>query len=185
MRASTKRALSIFLALFFVVGAMIVYNSLVKNEMAIIDEKRGIINSKTKLLEEESRAIAQTKALMERFEDISSLEESFSLSLPDDEDVIGSIRQIDSISRISGTDLVSLSFNVSPIIESQRSLVKGMGTLRVSLVVEGFYQEIKRFLELLETGVRVSIVEEFSFRPVRDDDDFYSMTVEFNMYYQE
>lgn len=173
------------MSLFFVIGAMIIYNSLIKSETAIIDEKRGIINSKATLLQDETRTVNQIKVLMEKFEDIAPLEDTLSLSIPDDEDIIGTIRQIESISRVSGVDLISLSFTALPFADARAPFMKRLGTLNIDIRVEGFYQEIKRFLELLETGIRISVVEEFGIRPVRAGENFYSLTVDFNVYYQE
>ncbi|MDI6734481.1 MAG: hypothetical protein QMD50_03285 [Patescibacteria group bacterium] len=190
IRISTKRILSIGLSIVFLIGAVVVYSTLIRSEMETIDDKRVEIASKTILYNNQKNAVNQVSELIAKYKGVSELQRSVSLAVPAGENTIGALRQIEAISRLSGVKISSLSFKVSVPRLDAKSFAKKMGILDIMIGASGSYETLKNLLRLLETSVRVANVKTFAFKPgipepgsrVVAPSDTLSISVE--MYYQ-
>lgn len=195
MRLSTKRILSIGLALIFLIVALSVFFSLTSPEFEKIALLRGEVTAKGELFATQRNVVVQVQKLVEDFRNIAQLRETVSRAIPQGVDTVGAMRQIDAISRANSVIIESLSFNATaPILQQARprgaaarkSLVKPVGTLEVSIVAQGSYQNLREFLRMLETSVRVSNIADYTFSPAEPRGDTVgSMNVMAQMYYQE
>lgn len=195
MRVSTKRILSIMLAILFFIGAFVVYLKLIKPEIDVINEKRGVALSKSNLLSNQSEIVNQVQTLIGQFQNVARLQETIALAVPSGDDAIDALRQIEAISRNANTHISSIDFkreSAPSVQQSSRTkkaptfFTKRLSVLNVALSVEGTsYEDIKRFVSQLETSVRVANITDLRFSPAsgRDTKDSLSLTVE--MYYQE
>lgn len=182
MRASTKRILSIGIALVFFIGAVVVYQNLIGPEGAVIMEKRGIVTAKANLFEGQQQAVTEVQGLISQFQNLKSLQESVSLSMPDGQKTTLALSQIEAIARSSNVTIVSLDFRSLTARPSEQQLIKKLGTLEVKLGLVGAYNDLKNFLRLLETNVRVANVKELNFARAQQD---YNLNIMAEMYYQE
>ncbi len=184
MRASSKRILSIGLAALLLIGALLVYANLIQPTGEVIKERRGLLESKNLLLAVERGAIEQVQSLIGQFQNIQAAEDSVLLAVPVDEDVLGAIRQIDSASKISGVNLVSLGFGIESMPPPPQPFLRRMGALNISLRAEGGYVNLKGFLERLEQSIRVANIRNFNFSPGGlDSPDILNLDI--RMFYQE
>jgi len=188
MKSSTKRILSIFLSGALFIATLVVYSNLIRPVAQEVGEKRSVLYSKVTVFESQRDAVSRVQDLITRLKGAAKLEQTVSLLLPSKPGVTEALSQIRAITDASG--VVLQSFSISPkAFESSRSpLVRRLGSFTLGLSVEGGYENIKRFLQALETNVRVFNVQGFQVGPTREArsgfGNFLSqITVE--VYYQE
>ncbi len=186
MKTSTKRILSIALAALLFVGILVVYASLIKPELAKIDEKRALVVSKESLFASESSAVNQVQDLIGQFQSIVALQETVSLALPQEENVTGILNQIQSIASLSNVSLNSFSVRPLAFKPTKQPLVRRLGSLEIVFAVTGGYENLKQFLKSLETNVRISNITSFRFFPmVNPLISGYSLNLTVETFYQE
>ncbi|MDI6821157.1 MAG: hypothetical protein QMD65_03205 [Patescibacteria group bacterium] len=191
IRVSTKRILSIGLSALFLIAAVVIYSTLIRSEIKVIDEKRTIVASKTVLFNNQQNAVNQVSELISKYKGVAKLQQTVSLAVPASENTIGALRQIEAIGRASGVQITSLSFTTSISKSKIKSFTKKLGVLSISIRAEDSYETLKNFLQLLETTVRVANVKTFKFQPgipqpgsrAPVPNDTLNIMVE--MYYQE
>lgn len=184
MRVSTKRILSIILSGVFFIGAMYMFTGPVQDEMKSINDKRGKLATQQQLYASQSQAIAQVQKLISSFQDSKNLQSQTSYAIPNGEQAITALRQVEAIGRASNITFGSVKFkSTAPRVTAQQFLKK-LGVLEVSISATGDYANLKDFMRKLETTVRIANVKNYSFRPglLRNAKDSVEMTVE--MYYQ-
>lgn len=191
MRASTKRILSIAISAILFIATLVVYSNLIRPEMSRVADKRDAVFSRAQVLESQTLAVSKVQGLASELQRTEELQNTVSLILPMDPEVTNVLNQLRAISISSRAQITSFSATHSPFQESGRSLVRRLGVLGVDVVVEGSYESVKGFLKALETNARVFNIESYSIGPMLlgsgSDaiDDFYSMSVTVEVYYQE
>ncbi|MBI4034267.1 MAG: type 4a pilus biogenesis protein PilO [Candidatus Brennerbacteria bacterium] len=186
MKTSTKRILSIGLAVFLFIGILVVYSSFIRPEVSALTEKRALVVSKENLFQNQENAVAQVRELIGQFESLATLQGTVSLALPPEENVTGILNQIQSIANLSNVSLGSFSIKPLAFEATKQPLVRRLGTLELSLIARGSYTNLKQFLNSLETNVRIVNVESFRVVPAGDpaaDDYNFNLTVV--TFYQE
>ncbi|MFH1161898.1 MAG: hypothetical protein V1696_01295 [Candidatus Jorgensenbacteria bacterium] len=185
MRVSTKRVLSIGLSLLFILGALAVYGNFIRGAMSDVGKLRALVASKSSLFANQRQAVGQVKDLIAQFQNASRLQETVSLAMPNDEQAIQALRQIEAVVRTSAVVLGSVDFKTATLPKVRgESFVGRLGVVEMHLRADGAYGNLKQFMQLLESGVRVSNVTEFDYiaggaRPT----DSLALTVE--TYYQQ
>ncbi len=195
MRLSTKRILSIGLALIFLIAALMTFFSLVSPEFEKVASLRGEVTTKETLFSTQRAVVQQVQKLIEDFKNVAQLRETVSRAVPQGVNTIGAMRQIDAIGRANSVTIASLAFNATTPLPQQtrtrgvvvkKSLVKPVGTLEVFITTQGSYQNLREFLRMLETSVRVANIRDFTFSPPEPrSENPGSMSVTAQMYYQE
>lgn len=189
MRISTKRILSIGLSFALLIGTVLVYFNLIVPEVQIVMKMRGEINAKERLYTNQKAAVDKVKGLIAQFKNIETLRQTVSLALPNGEDVIGALRQIEGSARATNVVLASLNVKSSAGIRapSQQLFIRRLGTIEISVSAKGPYESLKQFLSLLETSVRVMNLKDVNFQPGSaargSAEDTLKATVE--VYYQD
>lgn len=155
MRASTKRILSILLSGVFLIGLIAVSTSLIRPEFSNVAEKRSLLFSKENLFDNQSRAVNQVRSLISEFQGFARAEETVSLAMPQRENTTQILNQLDAIARTSGVLITSLNISPKAFESARRPLVRRLGTIEITMTVEGSYDSVKNFMNFIETNVRV------------------------------
>jgi hypothetical protein len=191
MRVSTKRILSILAGLMFIMGAVFVYFGLIRGEIAATEQTRGILTSKEVLLANQERAVTQVKGLIDEFKNFARLQETAGRAVPNGASAINALRQIEAVSRSANVVITGIDF-ATPAAPSSRtgatgptSVVKKLRVLEVKARLDGPYANLKQFVKLLETSVRVANVKRLNYTPGGLPGSSDSLTIEVEMYYQE
>ncbi|MFA6407630.1 MAG: type 4a pilus biogenesis protein PilO [Candidatus Paceibacterota bacterium] len=184
MRVSTKRILSIGLAGLFFIGALVTYLNFIQGAMTIVNEKRAKVATQTALFQNQDQAVKQVQSLIEQFKNVTNIQQTASLAIPNGEEAIRALRQIEAIGIASTVKIASIKFQSLPPRSSAQSFLKKLGVLEVDLSARGDYPSLKDFLKKMETTVRIANIKKITFKPaaVRGGSDSLDITVE--MYYQ-
>lgn len=189
MRVSTKRILSILVGFLFLMGALFIYLGLIRGEMASVGEVRSLLASKEALFANQEAAVNQVKDLINEFKNFTQLQGTVSRAIPDGASTISALRELEAVGRTAGAVITGLDFS-TPTPSSRgasgaASVVKRLRTLEVKVRAEGPYSNLKQFVKLLETSVRVANVTRLNYVPggVGNSSDIVSLELE--MYYQE
>lgn len=184
MRISTKRILSIILSAAFFIGAIFVFTGPIQGEMKTINEKRAKLATQESLYASQSQAITQVQKLIGSFQDSKSIQTTTSFAMPNGEQAVSALRQIEAIGRAATVSFSSVRFKSAPPRAAATQFLKKLGVLEITLVANGDYASVKELLRKLETTVRVANIKSFTFHPgnVRTAKDTIEVVVE--MYYQ-
>ena len=187
MKASTKRALSIILAMLLFVAAIAIYASLIRPAYSSIQELRGILFSNSNLYDQEQKAIIKVQDLMAEYQGSAKLDEQLSLALPSQESVSSVMSQLNAIAQLDGIAIQSVGINYLPVKPSTAPLssAKGIGTLRLNLKLFGSYQAFKSFLGDMEKNVRIMDVKTLKIEGAgKPNQDIFTYTMDVDTYYQ-
>lgn len=189
MRVSTKRILSILVGLVFLMGAVFVYIGLIRGEMTAVGETRNLLASKEALFANQEAAVNQVKDLINEFKNFTQLQGTADRAIPDGASTVSALRQLEAIGRTAGAVITGLDFS-TPTPSSRgapgaTSVVKRLHTLEAKVRVEGPYANLKQFVKLLETSVRVANVTRLNYSPGGVASSGDSLSLEVDMYYQE
>ncbi len=164
MRVSTKRILSIGCSFLLLIGALVVYTNFIRDAGTDIGKLRATIASKSNLLANQRQAVNQVKKLITEFQNVGRLQDTVSLAMPEGTRAIQALRQVEAVARTSGVVLSSAEFKTATLPKTkQGSFIERLGAIEVRIRADGAYGSLKQFLQLLESGVRVSNVKEFNY----------------------
>ena len=198
MKSSAKRAISLLVSAFLLVGALIVYAAWVRPAYDTVTALRGSLIAQQNFFDEKKKAVDKVGTLIMQYKGAGSLEDMISLSLPQSEEVSSVFNQLQAIAGTNGMTVEV--FNVQPL--SMRSgsdeiaaakgkskdaipLVRSVGTLRLSLRLTGPYAAFKEFVRGLETNIRVMDVVSMKVEPVgAKGADMFAYTLVADTYYQ-
>lgn len=187
MKASAKRALSLLLSGALTVAALVVFGTLVRPEYELVLQLRNELASQTNLLLETESDIGRVQSLRAEYQNRERIITSLNNSLPDQELIASLVSQINAISQSSGMLIGSLGISYLPVRPPavQLSFARGIGTLRLELSSVGSYSSLKRFLQLLETNIRVMDVNALAIDVAASPtQDVYNYSVTVDTYYQ-
>lgn len=166
MRASTKRILSIAMAGLLFIGTLVVYANLIEPEISAVGKIRAEVFSKEKAFKEQKQAVSKVQSLVAQLRGAAEVQETVNLALPADPNVTQILGQTHAIARSSQVDLTTFAIRPLPFQADEKSLVRRVGVLEVSLAVNGTYEAIKSFTRALETNIRISNVKTIKVAPV-------------------
>lgn len=150
------------------------------NEVSLL---RGTLIAKQNLFEEKKQAVNKVESLIKQYQGAGRLQDVISLSLPVSEEVSSVFNQLQAIAGVNG--LAVQVFNVQPLSTkpSDVSLVKPLGTLRISLRLAGNYVAFKQFVKGLETNIRAMDIVSVKVESAGKG-DYFAYTVVADTYYQ-
>jgi Tfp pilus assembly protein PilO len=157
MKASTKRLLALLISATLIFGTLIVYVTLLRPEYDSIQQLRGELRSSKDTYAAQSKAIDYANNLYGKNQaDISQIQGSLALAIPDKQEVASVVYQIQSISALNNISIDSINLDTLPIQQkSTSSLIKNYGILRVSVKLIGTYDSFKNLLSFLENNIRI------------------------------
>ncbi|MDP1706487.1 MAG: type 4a pilus biogenesis protein PilO [bacterium] len=184
MKASTKRILSIGAAFLLLIGALLVYQNLIRPLGEEIDKKRSEANAKGSLFQKQSNAVQQAQDLIDRSKNLGAIEDTVSLAIPNTPATTNALSQIEAIARLNNVILSGIDVkSIVPRKTTTVNLIKDLGVVEVNVNISGAYPNLKAFLRSLETNVRVANVKEFNFRS-SSGSGIFTMNLVVEFYYQ-
>ncbi|MSR73818.1 MAG: hypothetical protein EXS60_02080 [Candidatus Pacebacteria bacterium] len=183
VRPSGKRAISLFFGAGLLVASLTVYAAYLRPAYDKVSMLRGTLIAKQNLFEEKKQAVDKVEQLIKQYQGAGKLQDVISMSLPTDEEVSSVFNQLQAIAGTNG--LTVQVFNVQPLSTkpSTQSLVKPLGTLRLSLRLAGNYNAFKEFIKGLETNIRAMDIVSIKVESAGKG-DFFMYTVVADTYYQ-
>lgn len=157
----------------------------VKDEINKINEKRSKVAAQQALYEGQAKMVEDVQNLIKSFQGSKGIQTSVSLAIPNGEQIVGALRQIDAISKEANVALTSVKFSSASSRITQQQMLKKLGALKIGISVGGGYANLKDFLRKIETTVRIANVKSFSFGPGKQNEaGGDSLGLEIEMYYQ-
>ena len=183
MKASTKRMLSILLAILFLIGAVFIYSYLIKPAYG------EVLNLRTKKL-----TLSQTfnnydslnkkfKDLFAGYQNLGDLNKQLSMILPSKFDAAYVSGQISGLAEQNGLILQALNIKQLAIKPAKMKFAKGLGILKVDAKLSGSYENFKTFLNGIETNIMISDINNFKIENQAGAQNLI-FTVSINAYYQ-
>ncbi len=138
------------------IAAVVVYSRLVSPAYDTIQQLRDKKEANLKLLQEQNDAIDEVKRILSEYQSLTQIQENISLALPNKEGVPSIINQLQGLAKINSLDIESLSLQYPPLKPSAAdSLMEPLGTVRVTMRLNGDYSNLRPYLENLETNIRL------------------------------
>ena len=195
MQQSSKRFISMVLALAFIVGAFLVFFEMVQPAYSNLEDLKGREISSEQLLQSETNIVAQVKKLITQSQSDQSAVSDLALAMPSGPDMSGALAQVYGIAQNNGITLTAISISppraVVRTANASTTLVRPMGTLSLQLSGNGSYEALKNFLSELETNIRVFDVTSLAIQPVAGSSsgasttlDAFSYNITASTYYQ-
>ena len=188
MKASTKRISSISISILIFVVLLVFYTYLIQPAYSDIKEKRAEVAGKLVLINEYETALVRINNLLGQYDSFSQIQDTVSLILPPNQNVPRAVSQFTGLASINRLAIENLGVQQLAIKPSLRpSLVKGLGTLRLTGRLNGDYESFKAFLGNLETNIGLTDLVSLKIEPlakgkIAENKFAYMMVVD--MYYQ-
>ncbi len=189
MKASTKRILSIAFSGVFLVATLVVYGNFIRPALDMIVLKRGETASKEAVFANQTNAVLEVQNIIAQIQSAEDFSQKVAFAVPRGTNVTEALYQIHSINQITQTDLLKFSVESDPYISAggDQTIVKRLGTLKITMSVRGEYESLKTFLESLETNIRVMNVTDAAIytadQPVQSG--IYTLDLKVETYFQE
>jgi Tfp pilus assembly protein PilO len=156
MSQAAKRFYGVFGSIALIIIAGIVFISFIIPKTKEIQSLRSERSALVKTLSEKEAVVQEAEKLIKSYSSISGLQETLSLTLPQEEDVPGIVNQLQGLASLSGVVIDSLSLQFLAIRPAgEETIVEPIGTLRATMGVVGDYKSIKLYIEALETNIRI------------------------------
>ena len=186
MRPATRRTFSLLLSLGVLIVAVVVHVLFVRPVYDEVVELRSSLKAKDNFYQEQGQAITRVNDLIAQYQGAGQLQQTVSMSFPVSEDLSSIFNQLRTLAEINGLSIKI--FGVKPLALqplSERSLVKNVGTLQLSLKVLGPYESFKNFLQGVETNIRIMDTQQITIEQAGESgSNFYSYTLSIDTYYQ-
>ncbi|RJQ28895.1 hypothetical protein C4571_02535 [Candidatus Parcubacteria bacterium] len=194
MRQTTKRFLSMILALVLVVGAFVI---LIDFTIPAYEESGKVRSgqlSRQSFVERQSQTIKQVQNLINAYEGQGQVQEIVSLALPTTQDVAGALAQLNGLAQADRLAPQAFSASAAEVQSSggartekteSDAPIKPLATLSLQVKFVGAYDDLQGFLKRLESNIRVFDVRSLTVQPVgRSTQDLYSYDMTVIAYYQ-
>jgi len=156
MRASTYRLISILGSLTLLILAVVSYTNLVLPAYNQVQSLRSEQEGIKATIAQDQQAVTTVKALVGQYQTLSQLSDNISQILPIEDDVPGAVYQLQGLASSRNLVVQSLALQYLPIhpVVSD-SLAQPVGTLQISVILNGSYSDFKLFLGDLESNIRL------------------------------
>lgn len=179
MKQTTKRFLSMILGVVFFVGSIVIYFQLIQPAYGETLKLKSTKASLQSFLDKEKQAIDTVKQLISDYNTKNEkIQQTVSLVLPTEPDVSGAVTQLYGLSQNNNLQFKDVKISV-PGLSSVSSQAKGLdpsnlalalqrpiGTLSLSTVLVGSYDDFKEFLSQLQSNIRIFDIKTLSMSPV-------------------
>ena len=156
MSASTKRFYSLIGSIALLVGAVIIYSSMLLPLFSSVQNLRGEVAGNRSLLQQLTAINQNVNKLQGQYQNMGQLQQTISSILPPQDDVPTIINQIQGLAAANNIQLSSISFQYLPInYPPAGSLIKGVGTVAINLQCSGTYQSLTNFLNSLSNNIQI------------------------------
>ena len=201
MKQSSKRLLSIIIALLLVIVALVVFFDLIQPEYADILQTKGQIAAENDLYQTESQAVASAQKVLGEFQKQQGGGSSaVALALPTGEDLAGAIAQVYGLAANNNLAIQSLTLS-APTLQGTGSgaqtaaTTKPLGSFSLQVNAIGTYENFKNFISGIETNIRIFDVRGATIAPASQaatggktiapaSQDLFNYTMTIVTYYQ-
>ncbi len=179
MKQTTKRFLSMILGVVFFVGSVVTYFQFIQPEYGEILKLKSTMASLQSFLDKEKQAINTVKQLISDYNTKNEkIQQTVSLVLPTEPDVAGAVAQLYGLSQNNNLQLKSVGISVSGLSNAPSqvtglapsnlalALQRPKGTLSLSTVLTGSYEDFKAFLSELQTNIRIFDIKSLAVSPI-------------------
>lgn len=170
-------------ALFFVVGALLVFFELIQPAYTGLQAKKGRQVSSQGLLDQEQRVVDQAKKLLSQYDNVSQAQSNLGLAMPSGPNLASALAQIYGIAQNNGMAVQSIGIGLNAPAARPKAtaaagdasgatqlttseIVKPVGTISFQVTAAGTYENLKNFLSQLETNLRVFDLTSLSLQSV-------------------
>ncbi|HEY4496939.1 MAG TPA: type 4a pilus biogenesis protein PilO [Candidatus Paceibacterota bacterium] len=136
-------------------GSIYIYLSLIRPVYSEVQELRGERSSRIELLNNQDRATSLVNNLLSKYRGLSNVEDALSLILPNKEGVPTLINQLQVIANINNLSFDSSSLQYLALTQGGDAIISPLGTIRITMVLRGTYDNFKKYLSALETNNRL------------------------------
>ena len=182
---SNKRMLSLLLAVILLLVSLYLFGAFVQPTFADIRALRDEVKTNKEFLEAQQSAKAAFDSLANDVDESSSAENLLASALPKGSDLPQSLHHIQFLSRVHNVSLQAVSVEdvSSPLSQQRNNLIKNVKTMRVTFSAFSDYDSMKRFLDAIQSNIKLIDVVEMSINA--QGDSGLSFTFVVDTYYQE
>jgi len=200
MKQTTKKLVSMLVALAFLIAAFVFYFDFVSPAYSDMQTLKGKEVGEQDLLSQESKTIQQVQKLITSYQNESQAQNAVALSLPSGQDISGALTQIYGIAAANNISLQNMSISLSSVLPNvgsstitantlSPSLMKPLGSVSFMMAASGSYEDFKAFLSEIETNVRIFDIKNLSVQPAsqsgsNNTQDAFSYNLTITAYYQ-
>jgi Tfp pilus assembly protein PilO len=214
MKKETKRLASLIIAALLIAGALVVYFEFIVPAYSNLQMVKGQEESEATLYANEQQIVSQAKSLLATYTADASSSQSVAMALPVGQDLSGALAQVYGIAANTGVTVQGTGVSVQVIApqvdiasttvitnatDSQIAnaaaaglITKPIGTVSFVVTGSGSYESFKKFLQGLETNIRIFNVTAISLQPVgatatktqAANQDLFNYTITVVTYYQ-
>lgn len=189
MKNSVKRTISLLASLILLVGSIFAYSFFIKPEYQLVNQLRGTLVAKANLFTDQQTIIAEVEELLSQFESAARIQEIVSLSLPLKESESGIFSQLQALAQANDLVIEVLSVQSLPTKSTAKargvkSMIKDLGVLQILAKLSGSYENFKRFLQGVETNIRVMDLVSLKIEKDGRKQELFEFNIALNAYYQ-
>lgn len=182
MTSSSKRTLSILLALALFAAAVFVYASLIKPAYSGVVSLRTKVGNLNQTLINYTSLSNDFQSLFAEYQNLSDLENQLSMVLPQKLKLDYAINQMVGLAKNSGLEIKSLSLKESASKLSSVKIAKGIGILKIDLRLTGDYEPFKSLVKKIESNIMISDITSLNIAAGVGDELTYNLSID--AYYQ-
>ncbi|MBI2623751.1 MAG: hypothetical protein HYW65_04275 [Candidatus Liptonbacteria bacterium] len=196
MKQTTKRLMSMIVSLLLMGGAAILFFNFIQPAYADVQALKSEVLVREEFVRNEQDAVKKVQQLISAYNNQAERREFISLVLPLTADVSGALTQLAGL--VQNDTLGAQAFTVSEEGDSSGwsagaaapkdavDLTRPLGTLSLQVAFTGSYENVKNFLEKLETNIRVFDAISFGIAPsAKPNQDLYKVDLRIATYYQK
>lgn len=192
MKYLSKRFASILLSFVFFVLALFLYNSFIRPTYDTIKIEQGKLIAARQKNAQYADVFARLREASSMVQQSSDVQARVSMAFPLETNIPDSMNQLSVIALANGLAITSIDIAHAPIVSSvagktgASSLIKGIGVLKNSIRLTGTYEQLKAFLQGVETSVRIASITSMKIDKIANPvvPGTMNITVEVETYYQ-
>lgn len=177
MKQTTKRFISMIVGLVLLVSSLVLYFEFIQPAYEGSQEIKSQQLSRQAFLGGEQATIKRVQELIDAYQGQSEIQDAVSLAFPVIADEAGALAQIYGLARINGLGVQSVSISAAgvqnvPVLSGGQqesfgfSLRRPIGTVDFRVKMTGSYEDLKSFLSMLESNIRIFDVEALAIQQV-------------------
>lgn len=192
MKYLSKRFASILLSFVFFVLALFLYNSFIRPTYDTIKIEQGKLIAARQKNAQYADVFARLREASSMVQQSADVQARVSMAFPLETNIPDSMNQLSVIALANGLAITSIDIAHAPIVSSvagktgASSLIKGIGVLKNSIRLTGTYEQLKAFLQGVETSVRIASITSMKIDKIANPvvPGTMNITVEVETYYQ-
>lgn len=198
MKQSAKRLVSMVVALAMTVAAFIIFFKLTQPVYQNVQAIKGEQVSRQAFIDGKKAAIREVQRLIKNYRDDAELQDAqtaVQISFPIDAEIASALVQLNGLAVLNNLTVQSIGISDSPAkaerlsssnsSKSRASFAKPFNKISFAVSASGNYEDMKRFLENLETNLRLFDIESMNVNPQsRPGQSQYQYSIRVMAYYQ-